>query len=42
MEAVKISETVGKSYLIKAEDFDRFFEDFKGQEIKSITIGKTK
>lgn len=24
---------VGKSYLIKAEDFDRFFEDFKGQEI---------
>ena len=24
---------VGKSYLIRAEDFDRFFEDFKGQEI---------
>jgi len=24
---------IGKSYLIKAEDFDRFFEDFKGQEI---------
>lgn len=24
---------VGKSYLIKAEDFDRFFEDYKGQEI---------
>jgi hypothetical protein len=24
---------VGKSYLIKAEDFDRFFEDSKGQEI---------
>lgn len=24
---------VGKSYLIKSEDFDRFFDDFKGQEI---------
>ena len=24
---------IGKSYIIKAEDFDRFFEDFKGQEI---------
>lgn len=24
---------IGKSYLIKAEDFDRFFEDYKGQEI---------
>lgn len=24
---------IGKSYMVKAEDFDRFFEDFKGQEI---------
>ena len=24
---------IGKSYIIKAEDFDRFFQDFKGQEI---------
>lgn len=30
---MKYAIKVGKSYLIKAEDFDRFFEDFKGQEI---------
>ena len=24
---------IGKSYIVKAEDLDRFFEDFKGQEI---------
>lgn len=24
---------IGKSYMVKAEDFDSFFEDFKGQEI---------
>lgn len=30
---MKYAIKVGKSYLIKSEDFDRFFEDFKGQEI---------
>lgn len=30
---MKYAIKIGKSYLIKAEDFDRFFEDFKGQEI---------
>ena len=30
---MKYAIKVGKSYLIKAEDFDRFFDDFKGQEI---------
>jgi len=24
---------IGKSYIVKADDFDRFFEDFKGKEI---------
>lgn len=24
---------IGKSYIVRAEDFDKFFEDFKGQEI---------
>ena len=30
---MKYAIKVGKSYLIKSEDFDRFFDDFKGQEI---------
>lgn len=30
---MKYAIKVGKSYLIKVEDFDRFFEDFKGKEI---------
>ena len=30
---IQYAVKVGKSYLIKAEDFDRFFEDSKGQEI---------
>lgn len=31
---MKYAIKVGKSYLIKAEDFDRFYEDFKGHGIK--------
>ena len=30
---MKYAIKVGKSYLVKSEDFDRFFDDFKGQEI---------
>ena len=30
---MKYAIKVGKSYLIRAEDFDRFFEDYKGQKI---------
>lgn len=30
---MKYATKVGKSYLIKSENFDRFFEDIKGQEI---------
>ncbi len=30
---MKYAIKIGKSYLVRAEDFDRFFEDFKGQEI---------
>ncbi len=30
---MKYAINIVKSYLVRAEDFDRFFEDFKGQEI---------
>jgi len=30
---MKYAIKIGKSYLVSAEDFYKFFEDFKGQEI---------